>query len=160
MTNNRRLQYICASAICGGFWFLLPLTLDKCVEDYNYPLLPTSNFFSFAASIAAGMITGVIIAVVFQRLFLCKSRPLFFILPIFIIPTAITIFCTLIWFVWLLFRLRFEVTELLNIPGLYKTPGLREILSMYLMYGLAFSPILYGFALLSQWVFRRLLKRN
>ena len=141
-------RYIAAAIVAGAVWFLFPLFLDYGVGDMqSMSGIPEG---ALAEALACGIVTGVIIAFLFRPWFRKSSRRVFLLLPLLTLPTAIVIFSILIWFTrqWLGVHSRFAGVE-----------ELWEILTIYLVYGLfsIFAPVLWAFALLTQYIFRTLL---
>ena len=145
---KKEIRIYSLAAALGGLWFLLPFALDKGLQDFNYPTLPLFNFFSSVASVFAAMVSGVIMANIFSRCLLNKSKLYFFLLPIITLPVAIVLFSTFIWLIW-------RLSKTLN-PAL-PTHDFIKIFSTYAIYGLLsiFSPLLYAAALITHWMFRK-----
>ena len=150
-SDTARARYIAAAALAGAVWFLFPLFLDYGVADMqSMSGIPEGGS---AEALVCGMLTGIIIAFLFRPLFRKASQRVFVLLPFATLPTAIVIFSVLIWLTrqWLGVHSRF-----VGISELW------EILSIYLIYGLfsIFSPILWGFAFLTEYLFRVFLTRQ
>ncbi|MEY2527234.1 MAG: hypothetical protein QOE73_2005 [Verrucomicrobiota bacterium] len=87
-----------------------------------------------AEALVCGMLTGVIIALLFRPLFRRSSQRVFILLPFATLPTAIVIFSVLIWLArqWLGVHSRFVgVSELWEILAIYLIYGLFQYLRAY-----------------------------
>jgi len=101
-----------------------------------------------------GSSNGILIALLFQRLFHRAPTPFFLILPLVTLPVAITIFALLLWAMRQLMGVQFQ-------PSLSPLRELRLIVETYLFGGLLsiFMPILVLLALATQYAMRFLLRR-
>jgi hypothetical protein len=146
--TNKQLLYALAAALSGAFWFLIPLSADS---GWGLP----QGVFGRIVGVCCGVATGLGISFLFARAFNSPSRVVFLLLPFATLPTAIALFSILLWVA------RFGLTE-----DFYRPPPnphyLRDILEAYIVYGL-FSlgtPILYGLALLNQWIMQVVQRRS
>jgi hypothetical protein len=148
MTKPFHSSYWIAGALSGAVWFIVALGLDN---DWAMPI----NSWSFlAAVILAGAATGVVISVLFHRVFSKKSKVLFFMLPLVTLPIAIALFAVLVWLMRQSLGVRFQ-TEI-SPPS-----ELRLIVETYLFVLLSiFAPFLYGLALLNQFVMRTIIRKQ
>jgi hypothetical protein len=139
-------------ASSGFVWFLIALTFDKGVRDFNYPVIPTAGLLAIAGSLLAAILTGVSISLLFQRCIQSRSMWLHLALPLITVPTAITIFSVLVWVVWLLLG---------RTAGVQPLGQLANTLGFFLIYGLCsiFAPFLYVVAALNNWTLHEILKR-
>lgn len=150
---TQHLKWIGAGAVTGAAWFLLPFLFDVGVEDMqDIQPIPVGHTLACIASVGCASATGIIIALVFRR-WLFPPGHWFFLLPIVTLPVAVFIFSLLLWLV----RQSFGIHS--HLAGVKE---LLEILLIYVIYGLVgiFAPVLYGCALLTQYIFRIIFARG
>lgn len=145
---HSRFIYVGAGAASGALWFGVALLLDAGWA------IPRERTVPFVAAMLCGSTTGILIALLFQRLFHRAPTSFFLILPLATLPVAIMIFAVLLW----------GARQLLGVHLQPSLPALRElrlILETYFFGGLfsVFMPILLLLALATQYAMRFLLKR-
>src|SRR5205814_3449170 len=144
---KQRLLYFLVGAASGAVWFLIPLSFDS---GWGLP----HGVFGRLAALACSILTGLFISLVFVHPFRFTSLVAFFALPIITVPIAITLFSLFLWVARLALGEHF-------VP--HPAGGdFRLILESYIFYGLFgfLSPVLYGLALLTQWIMRTMLQRT
>ena len=148
----RRLQWLAAGAVAGGVWFLLPFLFDIGVRDMqDMQPIPVGHTFACIAAAGCAALTGAMIALLFRNC-LVRRGVWFFVLPIATLPFGIAMFSFLLWIVRQSFGIHSQhlgAEELLDILAIYAIYALMSI----------FAPIVYAFALLTQYVFRAVFDR-
>jgi hypothetical protein len=143
----RHLHRLVAGAIAGAVWFPLPFLFDIGVRDMqDMQPIPVGHTFACIAAAGCAALTGAIIACLFRRC-LVRRGVWFFLVPIVTVPFGIVMFSLLLWIVRQSFGIHSQHTG---------TEELLDILAIYGIYALMsiFAPIVYAFALLTQYVFR------
>ena len=116
--------------------------------------IPKSSWPFLVAVILSGVATGLVISVLFRRAFSKKSKVLYFMLPLAMLPVAIALFAVLVWLMRQSLGVRFQ-TEISPLSEL------RLIVATYLFVLLTiFAPFLYGLSLLNQSVMRATLRKQ
>ncbi len=146
-TVSKRVSYLAAGAASGAVWFGVAALLDS---DWAIP----KDSLPFMAAFCAAILTGIFISTVFRPLFRRTPAGIFVFLPLVTLPTGIAVFALLLW-------LARRFTGVDFVPSVTPAHELRLIVETYLIGGLisVFAPVLFGLALLNQYVMRSLLRR-
>ena len=144
---KNKFLYLLIGALSGAFWFLIPLSFDS---GWGLP----HGTLGRIVALGCGIATGLFISSAFARPFRSSSRVGFFVLPVITVPIAITLFSLFLW-----------VARLGLNEHFFPHPAggdLRLILESYIFYGLSglAAPVLYGLALLNQWIMHLVLQRS
>ena len=143
----KRSLYLLFGALSGALWYLIPLTFEG---GWAIP----SGFIGRLAGLAAAIVTGVAVSLVFAPTFRRSPRWLFLLLPFLTLPVAIGLFAFFLWLARLSLGEHFFPRPV--------SGDLYLLFESYIYYGLfgLFMPLLFGLALVNQFVMAFLLDRD
>jgi hypothetical protein len=144
---TRTSSLLVGGAISGAIWFLIAITFDKGVRDFNVPVIPTASPLEVALGLVSAAIAGIAVAFAFSRAWGTRSRVVLFLIPFGALALGVLAFSVL---AWVLGQVVGSATESLAVVV--------GTLFFYAMLSV-FTPILYLLALANGLAIRKLVRR-
>ena len=143
---TRTSSLLVGGAVSGVVWFLIAMTFDKGVRDFNIPVIPTSAPLETALGLASAAIAGIAVAFAFSRAWDTPSRIVLYLIPVGVLALGVLVFSTLTW-------------AFGQVVG-SATQSLATVVGTLFFYAMlsVFTPILYVLALANGFVIRKLVR--